>query len=354
MNKQMGMVQQNKLKIIIEVFNNIPENIKINKSKKKGVIIEKPYKIKAAKYDFNEYIRYEKFHHVLAYFYKTMEKNFSKYDINGFYENFKTLKIKERRLDLFEQIERRITGFVVQAEYDGMKNKIYIIKNTYTQLAAILCHELLHMATTKNTKKIKYSGLSQINLKTNKDIGRALNEGYTEYINQKYFLINFFDNGYDNEISIAKIIELIVGQEKMERLYFESDLYGLIEEISKYTEKENIMDIIIKFDKLHIKITKEENKKVEYQEIRKLLMEIYMTKQKMLLESGLITEEEYNKRRIVNGEVFVKENIVFSENAELTINHEKNEIEIIDEENDLLIKKANKYIESYENKRNYK
>ena len=92
-------------------------------------------------------------------------------------------------------------------------------------------HELLHLASRKRVGKIILSGFRQV---TNQTImGRYLNEGYTEYLNQKYFSKKD-RTVYAEAVTFAQGIERIVGRKKMEKLYFDANLLGLIDHLGKY------------------------------------------------------------------------------------------------------------------------
>ena len=109
-------------------------------------------------------------------------------------------------------------------------------------------HELLHASSSFVDKvcKILYSGFMQINLNTYKEIGRGIDEGYTQLLALRYF--NVENNVYLMETTIAEHIECIVGIEKMEELYFKADLYGLAEELKPYAEYDAIMEFLTNVD----------------------------------------------------------------------------------------------------------
>ena len=94
------------------------------------------------------------------------------------------------------------------------------------------------MASTIFQDGIIYSGLSEQN------IGIGLNEGYTELLAKRYF-DKSNNNGYIFETQIAKLLELIIGQEKMESYYFNANLYGLIEELRKYNNFYSIDNLLL-------------------------------------------------------------------------------------------------------------
>lgn len=101
-------------------------------------------------------------------------------------------------------------------------------------------HELIHMSTSCYIKPDSFCGFSQ------DDLGNGINEGYTELICRRYFDSDRYS--YTAEVKIANNLEKIVGKEKMEQLFFNADLYNLIEELCKYDSRENILKFIMNID----------------------------------------------------------------------------------------------------------
>ena len=84
-------------------------------------------------------------------------------------------------------------------------------------------------------------------------IGRGLNEGYTEYFNQKYITKGQNKNySYKYHVQVAKILEFIIGEEKIKSLYLNSNLKGLVDDLAQYISKEKIINFIINLDKILI------------------------------------------------------------------------------------------------------
>ena len=74
-------------------------------------------------------------------------------------------------------------------------------------------------------------------------------------LSKRYFIdqnlnVKGKDAGYDYEISVAKIVELIVSKEKMIDMYFHGDLDRLIKELSKYEEEVKAKKFISDLDAL--------------------------------------------------------------------------------------------------------
>lgn len=99
-----------------------------------------------------------------------------------------------------------------------------------------LTHELFHMAST---------GFVDDNYKT----GDGINEGYTEYLNSKYFN-NKNATGYFFLVLYAEILDDIIGSKILEEIYFKTGINGLRKYLSNYMSEEEINDFINNFDSL--------------------------------------------------------------------------------------------------------
>ena len=169
------------------------------------------------------------------YFYKQtkefndlLEAMYSEESLRNYYNNIASITIsKSRLLDKLAMKKKRYDG-----SYQPMSNTIKILKDD------AIYHELFHMASTRD---YNYIGFQQ------KDIGKSLNEGYTELMNKRYFCDDEMPSYY-TQVTIAEQLERLVGKEKMENLYLRSDLKGLINELRKYASNEAIEKFISSSD----------------------------------------------------------------------------------------------------------
>ena len=176
-------------------------------------------------------------------FYEIITKAIPDYDFAYMYKNLRTLKIYPIYI-----VSPKFKGRKVPAYYDCIKNIIRYTKNTKDEK---LPHELLHMASTykNDEEKSIFSGFSQSSkIGNNKMIGRALNEGYTQLLVNRYFNIN--SRTYLLETLVVTKIENIITKEKMEKMYFSADLKGLINELLKYNDEKSIITFICALDYL--------------------------------------------------------------------------------------------------------
>lgn len=312
--------------IIKKLFTTIPPKAKLKRESKKGTIIKIPPEITQGKYDISKYINYGDFNKTIYDFYTILEENFSHCNLSAFYTNLRTLKVKVRNYNILDLVSMRLFETLDTGSYNTKKNKLTLIDEGGEEVRSIICHELLHMASTIETEHTAFVGFGQENKKTKKTIGMALNEGYTEYLNQKYFN-SVLQSGYENEIGIAERLEFIIGKDKMQELYFSANLNGLIDELSKYTTEENAISIIQDLDKVMSSKEKEESKRLRYSKIRNSIAKIYIEQQRQLLDEGKISEEEFFKRKIMYGNVYIAQNIPIPEGT--IFHHEGDKIEII-------------------------
>ena len=186
--------------------------------------------------DLNELAK-RNFGEVLVYFTRVLESNFLSIDLAYFYHNIKTLSI--------EDLKGKMQKDTVLAEYMIDENKIML----YDDYLKAIYHELFHMASSINRNGKFYSGFNQ-GLDKNY-IGYGLNEGYTELLYRRYFRdVSIFVDAYIEEIKIASYLEKIIGRRKMESLYLRADLMGLLKEMQKYLNGQELVDIISKIEKV--------------------------------------------------------------------------------------------------------
>ena len=149
-------------------------------------------------------------------FLEVMNDRCAFFDITRFQENISKMRFK------FYNKENKKTGIVI-----FLKNKCKI-----HDMEAIL-HELIHIATIKVNGHIEYCGFSINNYLNGESFCQGLNEGYTQIIKERYFGKDSKVT-YPIEVEIAKKIEILIGKEKMESLFFNINFNGLNEEIKKY------------------------------------------------------------------------------------------------------------------------
>lgn len=215
-------------------------------------------------------------------FYNTLNNKLEDSDLNLLKYNIDTLKVVQKRM-----------GILVKGDYNTYSNTIRITK---INDAATFNHEMLHMATSfyDSSNDIAYTGFFQE--KGKYSIGVGINEGYTELQNMRLFYDEDSDTEYEYDVIIAFLVERIVGRTKMEKLFFNADLLGLIKELKRYYEGIEAEKFISYLDDLHdyryqYNLTKKETIRNKIAFINQYLLSTYVEKLKIDIQSGKIDKE---------------------------------------------------------------
>lgn len=222
----------------------------------------------------------------------TLETNVLEENLILFHNNISTLTVTDKGIFL-----KKILGLFKDSTDVGLyyfkDNMISVLplrgKNVLSRCMGVdteeyimnLYHELLHMASTIIDGNMIFSGFCQIG---EINIGVAIDEAYTEILLHRYFGSNDEYLSYDYEVAIITLIEAIVGQNKMTSLYFNANLYDLVQELEKYNTKENILMFLDNLDSVYVlrDYTKKYRKDIIYyhNEIAKFLVDTYLNKLK--------------------------------------------------------------------------
>lgn len=272
------------------VGNSIGTHMRLHKDFKpkdiSKVSIPSELKQKYSSVDINQ-IASDQFKEITLEFASLMIEKFPLTALINFYNNINELKIERKR---------RILILGEAGAYSGKFNKIKIA------ITSAIFHELFHMASAiyKEESDIYYCGFSQRSLKDNSvDIGDGLNEGYTELLAHRYFEKKHkMSKAYKFEVVIAEKLEKIIEQDKMEILYLNADLPGLIAELKKYISEEEISKFISALDFISchsndILIFKNDKIKKSIINIYEFLFKTYMSKLKQQLENRKISVNDF-------------------------------------------------------------
>ena len=213
-------------------------------------------------------------------FCEVIESKIPREDLDNYYRNFKTLKEEKTPTDYMLKYLRK--GQIIGGTYNLKNNTIDLETMVLSKVINSICHELLHAATTRVDKEngVIYSGLSQMFInkedeKKNEVYGIGINEGLTQYYANKFFDPNHeltpAYSIYEEEQMIAKVLEKIVGEEKLQSFYFRSDLKGFVTEIQKYASKEDIYKFINYTDVLFYYSRDKKLKFRELDEVKKFI-----------------------------------------------------------------------------------
>ena len=230
------------------------EDEEISKLPKKNEFLI-PNEIDLSKFKDHEYEK------AVNHFVKTLQEYVEEEDLDNLKYNIKSLEIKNKK---FKRKNSTYTG-----SYSPESNKIMIngdFKAIY--------HELLHMSSSNKIDNILYSGFLQRNYRTFKSIGIGLDEGYTSVLACDLFNDAHVSYLYGYLFDIALDIENLIGEEKMMHLYFTADLYNLVEELSAYACKEDILCFLENMDELHKKADNESRSIIHRKEVELLVENI--------------------------------------------------------------------------------
>lgn len=207
-DKQLTIVDISKVKEFVPILDIKKENVFINTGNKN---IDQAFKL----------------------FFDTLNKYFDEDTLKNLYNNIIWVKYEERFFLLWS------------GDYDTFENKIRVALDSNVDT---LTHELLHLASNPYDGKSIHSGFQQEI--DNYFIGYGLDEGYTEYLNNRYFKAKTL-SVYDDQITTCKYLEDIIGQKEMEKMYFNGSLFGLIKHLKQYYSVREIERFITAVDFTH-------------------------------------------------------------------------------------------------------
>ena len=227
-----------------------------------------------------------------------LKNNIDEEYLTNFYNNINTLKVNVKDL----KVRNILTNSTAVGYYIPFYNSMKISD----EHKDCIFHELNHLSSSVRIGNKVFSGFSQTIMNGSKriSVGNGINEGYTELLAQRDFSDLEIGYGYDNLQTITMRLELIIGEEKMRKLYYSANLYGLIDEMKKYSEIEDIKDFINNTDYIinvsdgsHLfeeqSIVPKLNK--ANKEIYEFLLKMYLIKLNYLIDNKLITSNEAKK-----------------------------------------------------------
>lgn len=170
-----------------------------------------------------------------------LDKNFPPELLGNFYKNIKTAKVISKVGD------STVSGTYTFGRMPGRKNTV-AIRPTFDPFnwSKASYHELFHLSSTNYEDKVDRSGFYYLDYDNKIKLGDGINEGYTELLTCKYF--SGLEPSYPFETLVAMKLNEIIGSDITDRLYLTADLRGLIEELQKYAEFEDIRQFITDLD----------------------------------------------------------------------------------------------------------
>lgn len=316
-----------------KVLAHFPADSTLKKTQVDYIDIKIPPQTNFEDYDITEYIKYKKIEKILIRFEKVLKNKLSHCDLSAFYINLKSLDFREK-LSLGDMIYKVLNRNLI-ASYSTGENKLTVYRKSKSEEEKEddVTHELLHMASSRDDGEYSFCGFEEWSY-SGIYLGRGLNEGYTEYLNQKYFS-NIKDNkSYAKERHLAAGIEKIVGTKLMEQLYFSSNLHDLIIKLSEYSPQSEVIKLIKKMDDLNTTKDYDEKEKI-YEELKREIAAIYRIKQNKEYINGKINGVTLDKRNVYVTQAYLSDILVSDDphveekNGELIIEDDSTRIRII-------------------------
>lgn len=211
----------------------------VDELKEKYKVIRKNYFFKIKDSLKYKKIKKEKINYTTLFkkYYKKIIRTYPDVNLYCLVNNVKSLSVEK-----IDDVNRN-------GRYDILNNIIGLGEKAKKRT---LSHEFLHMASSYDFGEHKRSGFADYSyLDEDKYIchGVALNEGYTELLNERLFGVN--ELNYKEFKYVCDILEKIVGEKNMSKMYFEMNLYGLIKDLSKYNSEDNVKRFILNLDDLY-------------------------------------------------------------------------------------------------------
>ena len=170
-------------------------------------------------------------------------------------------------------------------------------------------HEVLHLASGYYDKEnwLFYSGFNYFDFFQNQNFGEGLTEGYVELLAQRDTRNNKVIERYDSENelwsssyfyvnALARQLEILVGKEEMEDMFFKNGFIRLREWLLKYKDERSIMNFFKNCDAAVIALDKKNNilnkKTLSAQEFIFDICREYMPEKLELLRYEKLIEED--------------------------------------------------------------
>ena len=198
-------------------------------------------------------------------FAKIFKKSFTNEQTKSMYYRLNRIKVVEKD----ETVKKRQDD-VRLGSYNAYYNRMTLYHYNDESVPNIkkdtIFHELLHMSSSRNTEDGYISGFDSLS------IGTAINEGFTEYMREKYFrsIPGNYTNSDDWRITVVKGLEYLVGEKEMESFYFNADLPGLIKALERYSSREEVIKLLFLIDRVETKNFSEKRYKQVIREIARM------------------------------------------------------------------------------------
>ncbi len=207
------------------------------------------------------------------YFYQCLSILLKEKDINKT-ELYKTLwNYKYFSSFIFNSTENQLNS-VLDEEGNIIDYYIDLVVSRKSNLLGVM-HELNHFASFRVLDNETIAGGFKI-VKENSGFGTGLNEGFTDYL--AMMQLGAFDNPelyrefgfkvYDIVTQYAAGISQVLGFDFMKKCYYNADLESLVNEMTKYSSKDETIKFITYLDTIVEKIYNKDKISVDSEEIK--------------------------------------------------------------------------------------
>ena len=198
----------------------------------------------------------DKYREYIRIFQRVMEQTTPEYrksDLNGLYENLRTLKVYGVKFQLHDLLEKlkKLTGIEyniydsktanLEEQFNGkyiMPDNTILINTSKIGDPTIIFHELLHVASThtytdKNGNKQIKSGLSWM-VNGRITFGRGILDGMANYLAYKKFKNYGFKEKREINTCLAGLLAEVIGEDRAESLFLNADIVTYVDELKNY------------------------------------------------------------------------------------------------------------------------
>lgn len=276
------------------IVNKLPPQMSLKKIAVSGLMKQKNNHPNEPYPNLNDCLNFEHNNKTILTFEQTLKTKLSHCNFSSFYNNVQTLKINDQKQKNLEKLRKLLIRSDAIGTYSIRKNKIRAYPEEHIcehDIEITKKHELLHMSSTRKIKNLALCGFERSDYITEVEIGRGLNEGFTEFLNQVYFTEYDTFYSYRRLVGLAHKIWSIVGPEEMEKAYFLNDLEAVVNGLSKYTTRDKAIELILKMDSIYA--AKGKRKEKLEREARIDVANIYLKKIGQDYKEGEIGEQTY-------------------------------------------------------------
>lgn len=155
-------------------------------------------------------------------------------------KNLKTVKIENK--NIIKHFKDYLSNLTKPPFTAGIYHNNTNTIDLFIDSKQTLSHEFIHMCTNNGTA----CGF-QLYTRYNEEIGRGLNEGYTELLNQRLF--KYKHHSYPKNVGIVKLLETFFDDPKdLENAFFSNDLDTVTLQFCKYGTKEEFFHLLENLD----------------------------------------------------------------------------------------------------------